>query len=398
MSPATPEQLRESVLSGMHALLITNIPTPYRIPLFRELAAQLSARGTTLKVVFGARGYARRKWQVDLHDCGFDYEVLPSRTFTIGRSESASFTYPGLRQLLARERPDAIVVTGYSPATLKLWLRSWIADVPYVIWSGTIASPFERVSWVRTIARRLLVGRARAFVAYGSRARDYLQSLGAAPDRIHVAINTVETEFFERETRERRRGPAGPGFLYVGNFTPGKRLDLLLDAFARVAAARGEPRLTMVGDGPSREALALQAAALGIAGRVSFEGYRQRHEIPDYLARARCFVFPSEYDIWGLVLVEAMAAGLPCLASVYAGATADLVEDGVTGYRADFGDVERTANIMLKMVDNPELAARIGAAATEFVRTRASLSVSAAGLVAAIGAAAGLPAGELGAR
>lgn len=370
------------------ALVIMNIPTPYRVPLFNELARQLAAYGYRLRVVFGASGYSRRQWAIDPADFRFDYEVLPSRTFVIGRSESASFTYPGLSALLASTRPAAVVVIGYSIATLKLWLRSLLRPTPYIIWSGTILSPFAPVGRLRTLQRRLLVGRAAAFVAYGSRAKDYLLGLGAPAGRVHIAINTVDTEFFARAAGARDTGDTGAGFLYVGNLTRGKRIDLLLRAFARVAHQRPDARVTLVGDGPERPALEALCRDLDIASRVSFAGFRQRAEIPGYLARALCFVFPSEYDIWGLVLIEAMAAGLPCLASIHPGATADLVQDDVTGFAVDFADTDRIVTKMLYLLDNNEDVRRMGAAASAFIRAHVNLAVSAAGLVSAVRAVA----------
>lgn len=370
-------------------LVIMNIPTPYRVPLFAELARQLRECGYHLKVAFGSMGYDRRKWIVDEREFQFDYVVLPSRRFRLGRAESVSFTYSGLFRLLHSERPVVTVVIGFSPATMKLWLRSFFDPMPYVIWSGTILGEHQRVSLWRRAQRRMLMARAAAYVAYGSRARDYLISLGAAAERVHIAINTVDTEFFQREAGRLATRARGAEFLYVGHMTEGKRVDLLLRAFQRVARQRGDALLTLVGDGPSRAGLEALARDLGIAPQVRFEGFRQRAEIPGYLARACAFAFPSEYDIWGLVLVEALAAGVPCISSVHAGATWDLIENDVTGFRADFSDVDDVARKMLRLLEQPEQARRMGEAGSALVRERVNLKVSAGGLVAAVRAAAG---------
>lgn len=366
------------------ALVVTNIPTPYRLPLFNELRHQLDARDIALKVVFAATGYAKRRWEIDFDSCDFDYEVLQSRSMVAPGAESASFDYPGLGALLERERPGAVVIIGYSPGTVKLWLRSFFRDTPYIIWSGAIANRHEPVSALRTLQRRLLVRRSRAFVAYGSRAADYLADLGAPRERIFVAINTVDTEFFAREAASLRKSAPGPEFLYVGHLTAGKRIGDIIRALARVLPRFPDARVTLVGDGPERGALESLAAASGVAHRVSFEGFRQRPEIPGYLARARAFLFPSVYDVWGLVLVEAMAAGVPCIASPHSGATADLVQDGVTGFVVDFADQDRVVAAMLGFLERPEAAQRMGEAAAAHIRDKVNLRVSAAGIVRAI--------------
>lgn len=367
-------------------LIVTNIPTPYRIPLFNEVATQLAAAGYDLKVAFAAAGYSRRQWQIDMSGCRFAHEILQSRAFRLFGSESASFTYPGLSGLLRRERPDVTVITGFSLGTVKLWMRRAVEHTNYVIWSGAIGDAETGAVW-RQAQRRWLVAGASGFVAYGTAAARYLESLGASRERIHVAINTVETEFFRRATAELREASASQEVLAIGDLTTRKAIDLLLPAFARVAADRPAARLTLVGDGPERPRLESLAADLGIAGKVNFAGYQQRDRIPGFLARARCLVFPTRFDIWGLVLTEAMAAGVPCIASVRAGATEDLIRDGSNGFSVDCADTTALADRLARLLDDEALARRLGDAAARLIREEASLTVSARGFVQAVSAA-----------
>lgn len=364
-------------------LVVTNIPTPYRIPLFNEVARQLGAAGYHVRVAFAAAGYRRRQWAIDLGDCRFEHEILKSPAFTLLGSESASFTYPGLYALLRRYEPDFTVVTGYSLATVKLWLRNRIRRTPYLIWSGAIGGAETEAPW-RRLQRRLLVRDAVGCLAYGNAAQRYLESLGALPERIRIARNTVDTEFFRAETARLRGSQTGPEILSIGDLTERKGIDLLLRAFAPVAATRPDARLVIVGDGPLRSQLEALARDLGIAAQVEFAGFHQRAEMPAFLARARCLAFPTRFDIWGLVLPEAMAAGLPAVASVNAGATEDLVEEGVTGFRVDFADAAAAAGRLGWLLDHPVQARLLGEAAANLIRERASLAVSAAGWLDAV--------------
>ena len=120
----------------------------------------------------------------------------------------------------------------------------------------------------------------------------------------------MDTKFFARETQLRRSAATHAEFLYFGNLTAGKRIDLWLRAFARVAGSRQQVHFTLVGDGPARSELERLSRELGIEPRVTFAGFRQRHE--SGLPGPRTFSFFRR--VWGLVLVEAMAAGLPCIA------------------------------------------------------------------------------------
>jgi len=377
----------EMTRSVPRMLLITNIPTPYRIPLFNELNRQLSDEGYSLKVIFGALEYTRRKWEINLEECKFEYLVLPSRAIRLGNSESAIFTYSGLNRLLAKERPVAVLTNAFSLATTKLWLRNRIKRTPYVIWSGAIESKNRPISRYRIMQRKVLVRGAAGYVTYGTRAKEYLVSLGAEEDSIHIGINTVDTEFFWREAnawRDKRKCSDMSRLLYVGNLSQGKRLDLLLHAIKVLSEHRKDFVLYLVGDGPERRSLETLTKRLNIGPFVRFEGFRQKSEIPRYLAQSCCFLFPSEYDIWGLVLNEAMASAVPCIASVYAGATRDLIEDGKTGFAMDFSNPSAIADRIQWILDHPEQAKTIGHVARNFIEQHATLCDSAQGFVKAL--------------
>ena len=367
-------------------LVVTNIPTPYRNPLFEELSDQLAARGFHLKVLFGAKGYPYRKWQHGLDTVRFDYEVLGERFISLGKSDSVTFFYPGLLRRVAALKPKAILSSGFSPATCKLALQSLVRDTPLLIWSEDVELPARHLPAWRKLMRRLIIKRTRGLVAAGSMARDHLVNMGAGRDRIHIAVNTVDTQFFAQQAAKLRAQDRGDKdgkesqpaqFLYIGQLNPGKRVDLILKAAKAMANKRKDWSLVIVGDGPERENLEAMARELSLTDLVRFEGRKEKDLLPSYIAEARCFLFPTDNDAWGMVLNEAMAGGLPCLASVRAGATADLVEDGVTGFQLDFHDPAPVTARLEWILDNPEAARAMGQAAAQFIRDKASIQVSA---------------------
>lgn len=365
-------------------LLVTNIPTPYRIPLFNAVAAAFGRNGFTLKVAFAASGYARRNWAIDMDECRFEFEILPSAPFHIGRSESASFTYRGLWGVMRRERPVVTIITGYSLGTIKLWLRRIMFGEPYVIWSGAILDASMPTPPHRAMQRRMLVRAAAAFVAYGSRAKQYLESLGAAPERISIGINTVDTDFYRRRALAAgmaHRRTTDFDIVCLGDLSPRKRVDLALQAIALVSERRRDFRLRLVGDGPERAALEELADALGISDIVRFEGYKQKDDVAGILAAAHCLLFPSSFDVWGLVLVEAMAAGVPCIASVRAGATDDLIRNEKTGFAVDFENPRSVADRLEWMLDNRDAARAMGETAAAFIESDVTLEKSAEGFL-----------------
>ncbi len=367
-------------------IIVTNIPNPYRVALFNVLHDRLAAGGRRLVVLFGAETYSRRRFVLDPSEIRFTYRILRSRTVHAGDNEKTLFTYGGLMDHVRRLRPVAVITSGFSMATLRLRLSARRTGIPYIIWTGSIAHPGRNDSFLRIRLRRFLVAGAAAFVAYGSRARDYLVSLGADRNRVAIGINTVDTAFFARET-ERLRQQAAPGpprLTVVGYLVPRKRTGRVLEAAARVAKTGRPFVIDIVGDGEDRQALQALALALGLEEHVVFHGFKQRNELPLFLARSSGFLFQTDFDVWGLVLNEAMAAGLPCLASPNAAATGDLVQEGRTGFVVDFNDATAAAERIGWLLDHPDEGRRIGRDAARFIGEAATLGRSADGFLKAL--------------
>lgn len=366
-------------------LIVTNIPTPYRIPLFNEIHSQLARQGIKLKVVFGAPGYTRRKWKVDMAKCNFEYHFLSSLNFAFKDPDKTYFTYSRLIGLVINDKPDVIIVSGFSLSALKVWCLSWITKTPYLIWSGAIKTYYRPESRWRKLLRKMLVQRASAFIVYGTKAGDYIMSLGGNKSNIYLSFNTTDIEHFQQKAFKKSIDNAKQKkILYVGYITKGKRIDHIFYAIKFLSRYRNDFILTIVGDGPEVEYLKKLALNLGILSIIKFEGYIQKEEIPIYYAEADCFVFPSEYDIWGLVINEAMAAELPCIVSHHAGAAWDLIEDSITGFIVDFSRPEMVAKKIQWIFDNPDDAERIGRNAREFITNNASIEKSAENFVKAV--------------
>lgn len=159
---------------------------------------------------------------------------------------------------------------------------------------------------------------------------------GVPPERVEVLTNGVDLQRFtppyddDRDRMRRALGIRPDAFVMgsVGSLTPIKRYDVLLDATARTARSLGNLHLVVVGDGPLREKLQSQAGSAGIEDIVTFTGMRE--DIPDLLACMDVYICSSESEGMSNALLEASAAGLPCIATDV-GDNALLVRDGVEG-------------------------------------------------------------------
>lgn len=368
-------------------IVVTNIPNPYRIPLFNELNTQLKEKNIKLKVVFGTFTYKRRKFELNYSDIEFDYEILKSTNFSFGNIEKTLFLYTGLIRLLKREKPDKIITNGFSIGSLKIWLYSFFADIKYIVWSGTIQKKGRNDSLVRKMLRKAIISKATAFIVYGSMAKNYLISMKANPSNIFIAINTVDTEFFFEETNHIRASliPNNISHItYIGYLSPRKNVIKLLEAIKLLSQTKKDFVFDLIGDGPDLEKLKKFTVSNNLQEFVTFHGFLQKHELPPKLAISNCFTFQTDFDIWGLVLNEAMAAGLPCIASLNAGATYDLIQEGETGYSIDFNQTTIVVAKITEILNDRNLQKKISQNASNFILNHINLQISAKGFVKAI--------------
>ena len=181
--------------------------------------------------------------------------------------------------------------------------------------------------------------------------------------QIDVVPNFVDAERFRPRAPARRDVPV---LVHVSNFRPVKRVGDVLAVFAAIRAER-PARLRLVGDGPDRAGLAAQAAALGLAAEVEFLG--EQIDLPSVLCDADLFLLPSETESFGLVALEAMACGLPVVASAVGGLP-EVIADGQTGVLCPMGDVGAMAAATRRLLDDAPARARLGGAGRRRAQTQ----------------------------
>jgi N-acetyl-alpha-D-glucosaminyl L-malate synthase BshA len=197
-------------------------------------------------------------------------------------------------------------------------------------------------------------------------ARATHETLGV-PDTVDIEIvpNFVDADRFRPAPGERPL-PEAPIVVHVSNFRPVKRVRDVVEVFARVRATR-PARLRLVGDGPDRAAVAARVTALGLDADVEFLG--ERVDLPAVLRDADLFVLPSETESFGLAALEAMACGVPVVASAVGGLP-EVIPDGEVGALCPLGDVEAMAAAAIRILGDAELHRRLSRAARRLAESR----------------------------
>jgi glycosyltransferase involved in cell wall biosynthesis len=270
---------------------------------------------------------------------------------------SAGLALPGV---IRTEKPDAAIVFFSMPCgPLGLLLR-WLSGVPYVVSlrGGDVPGTepgLKRVYLLLGPVRRLVLRKAAAVVANS----EGLKSLCQATDDVEVAVipNGVDTDFF-RPPGAREDRPFT--FLFVGRFQPQKNLPFLLQALAVLRReSTVQIRVVIVGDGPMTSQLMQQSVSYGLQEIVGWHGWCDKKKLLQHYQRADCFLNPSLYEGMPNTVLEAMASGLPVLASNVAGNDA-IVTAGETGFLFELGNIEMFVAAMRCLLDDPALAFRMG--------------------------------------
>lgn len=339
----------------MRVALLTEIPAPYRIPLFNALAERAEFRA-----LFLARSDPRRGFY-ELHEdeWRFDHRFLPGRWLRVG-GRFVVLTRGVVRALHAFA-PDAVGVGGWNePAFWQALLWCSVRRVPLLVWVESTARDARSEALPLRLARRAMIGAASGFFVPGRASAEYLRSFGVVDERIAIAPNAIDARIFGERSHTARddRVPEDCTFLYVGRLDPEKGLDVLLRAFERVPG-----RLVLVGSGSEEPRLRALASE-----RVRFVGPLDRDELVAWYAAADAFVLPSRSEPWGIVLNEAAAAGLPLVATEEVGAAHDLVEEGVNGFRVPAGDEGALAAALRRVAEDAWFREAAGARSRELSR------------------------------
>lgn len=231
---------------------------------------------------------------------------------------------------------------------------AWWAKVPRRIHTNHHGQ-LPGVSWRQSFLIRRAARFAEQFVCVSDNSARFMIEQGVAGQRVRTIRNGIDL------TRFAFLGPSDGGpIVTVARLSPEKDVANLLRAAARVVAVAPSARFEIAGDGPCRGELAQLAAELNLAEHVIFHG--EVRDIPALLTRARLFVLPSQTEGISLTLLEAMARGLPVVAT-QVGGTPEVVEPSATGLLVPARDPDALAQAILALLADPERGRHMGSTA-----------------------------------
>lgn len=321
-------------------LAFADFPSPYRVEVFKGLAKEYD-----MLVVFDKMSDQNRNAAWFCKDTGLNSISLLEESGRMQFEEE-------LKQI---KKYDLVLAYDYHiKNAIRLELACIKNKVPYIM---NLDGAFIRKNFIKNIIKRYLVTHAAGCFASGNHAAEYFKYFGADENKIyyHPFTSLHADEILkeplsevEKAKYKKKLGVDKPKMvLTIGQFIHRKGFDVLLEAWNKELDENCS--LVIVGGG-EEESQYQQYITDHNLKNVQLVGFKQKEEIFEYYKAADLFVLPTREDIWGLVINEAMACGLPVVSTNMCLGAVELIENGVNGYIVPVNDSKELAEAMKKML------------------------------------------------
>lgn len=343
----------------MKTVIIHNIITHYKTPVFNALNQELNKKKHKLHVLYLAPIEKRRDWHIDLDALKHPYTLLTKQP--INNIPQFKWIIP-IWETLTQLKPDTVIICEYSHLaywTGFLWAK-WHRKAIY-LWNESTYQDRKRPPWKEWIKKQL-VKRCTGGFSTGTQSRAYLKSLGLKENKIHIIGYVVDNDYYIHEFKKHQphrsdylKAANMPlhNFIFIGRFAEEKNILRLLHAYRLVRLKGLDWGLILLGDGPLKPEIQAEIKRLNLP-YCFMPGFIQRTELCQYLAMADILILPSISEPWGLVVNEAMACGLPVMASKTCGCYPDIVQENKNGLTFDAKNTTDLAKGMLKLAQYPD--------------------------------------------
>lgn len=343
--------------SNLRVLFITNIPSPYRMEFFDELGRKCDLTVITETEVAHDRNDT---WMEKYGEWSFKYHCLSG--WHLGNDTAFN---PSIIRWLKREKYDIVILGVYSTFTqifASMVLR--LKCIPYVL--NADGGFISKDSFLQKSIKSTLIGGASWWLATGQGTREYLLNYGAVKERTYVypftslkRMDILDNAMTNVEKQNIRNsfGINGNLVITVGQFITRKGIDVLLEAWRSLEKPNWH--LAIIGEGVDREKYESFIKKYQLKN-VHIIKFLKKQELTQWYCAADFFVMPTRYDIWGLVINEAMAKALPVVTTNGALAGRELVLDGENGYVVPVDDPVILTSKMKQIMDNKMLLEQMG--------------------------------------
>ncbi|HEX3762914.1 MAG TPA: glycosyltransferase family 4 protein, partial [Kofleriaceae bacterium] len=346
----------------MRVAILPPAPAAYREPLFEALAARPDIE---LRVIYQSRAPASWEGAPGFFPTEHPYPAEHLRARQRARPGRSPIVVPaGVEAALRAFDPDCVIAVEYGAASLRALAWARLHRRGFVIFSDCTPLIDPLLSPGQLALHRLLARHADQMIAVSTAGRRRLEAFGVAPERISLAPQQGDLAPIRAAAAAARGGNRGSdrGQLVLasaGRLVPDKNFGALIEATARADPAGDTLRLRIAGTGFEEPVLRALAAERGVA--VEFLGAVAPTDMPAFYTGADAFALVSTFEPFGVVVREAVAAGLPIICSRRAGAAGDVAVEGINAILVEPEDVDAIAATLTRLMQEPGLRAALAA-------------------------------------
>jgi glycosyltransferase involved in cell wall biosynthesis len=335
----------------LKVLFLVNIPSPYRVSFFNELGKLCD-----LTVLFERRSSDER--EESWHDYNFEnFKGIFLKGIKYKKNQAISLDFV---KYIKKNKYDHIIVGCYAtPTGLLLINYLKLKRIPFILnIDGGLIN--DKENGLKKSIKRYFISGASAWLSTGEVGSKYLEHYGARKNKIFTyPFTTLKeadllTRILEKDEKIKLRNELGLEgnkiILTIGQFIPRKGFDILINACSLIPS---DTSIYFVGGKPTKEYLELKDTLQ--LKNIHFLGFKSKDEILNYYRAVDLFVLPTREDIWGLVINEAMANGLPVITTNKCVAGLELVEDYDNGFIVTVEDINELSMRINEIIKNDKL-------------------------------------------
>lgn len=303
--------------------LISNIPAPYREPVFEEVARQF---GDDFTVIYCRRVEKDRSWQINVGN--YSHLFLPGWSFTYHRIYMHHVHWNhGIWRELNRQNPAVVITNGFNPSHLIGFLWAQVKGRTHIAMTDGWLKSEEHLTPLHRWLRRIVFGRTAAFIGASRRSLEMFQSYGAPAGACFQSYLCGNNEAFFAQRSTLAERPYD--IMFSGQFIDRKMPEFFCEVARLMKRRRSALKVLLIGDGPLRTPTLQTLTDLGI--EHDYPGFLSQDELPTRYGAAKLLLFPTLQECWGVVANEACAAGTPVITCDNSAIDGELVKDGVNG-------------------------------------------------------------------
>jgi glycosyltransferase involved in cell wall biosynthesis len=320
--------------------LVTNIPAPYRIPVFNILAEKY---GKNFTVIYCAKTAPNRNW--DLPEMEYNHLFL-NQTKTPGYIHNNINIFKHFKKI----KPDIIISTGFNPTFLYAFLWSLFCKKKHIPMTDGTAYSESFLTWKHRAIRKFVYKNSAVYIGASKGSFELYKSYNIEAHKIFKSCLCIDNEKFAQAYKPPNQ--RNYDIMFSGQFKERKNPFFFADVAKTLKKRKHNLKVLIIGAGPLQNALLKKMREYKID--FDFPGFISQKEIPEHYANSKILLFPTMADPWGVIANEACAVRTPVIVSENAGVSGELIIDGINGFVLPL-DSNLWAKKASDLLGNPEL-------------------------------------------